>query len=261
MKDFKTLTISFEDRLIRITLNRPEIHNAFNEVMISELTEAFGDAGGEKGARAIFLTGNGKSFCAGADINWLKKVKDYSFKENLKDSLALAKLFEAIYTHNLPVIGLINGSAIGGGCGLAAVCDIAIASEEAIFSLSELKLGVIPAVISPYIVKRIGEGKTRELFLTGQRINAAQALAIGLVNFTVPAFSLEEKAQEIFSSIKTSGPNAILETKKLFRTIGRINLKKIGVHTARLIAKLRASEEGQEGTAAFLEKRKPGWVD
>ncbi len=260
MKNLKTINYQKKGKLLIISLNSPYMHNAFDEVMIKELATAFKTAKKEKGIRAIILTGAGKSFCAGANINWLRKVRNYSLKENLKDSLQLSNLFYEIYTHPLPVIGRINGAAIGGGCGLVAVCDISIASDKAFFSLSELKLGVIPAVISPYIIKRLGEGRTRELFLTSDRIKPPKALEYGLINFVVPDSKLDEKVNEIFSSIVRNGPNAVLETKKLFVDLERLKLKDVSDHTAKLIAKLRKSEEGQEGTSAFLEKRDPKWT-
>lgn len=260
MKNLKSIKYVKKGKRLTLTLNCPYTHNAFDEVMIKELSLAFKNAKKEKGIRAIVITGSGKSFCAGANIKWLRKVKNYSLKENYKDSLALAKLFHEIYTHPLPVIGRINGAAIGGGCGLAAVCDISIASDKAMFALSELKLGIIPAVISPYIVKRLGEGRTRELFLTSDRIKTPKALEYGLINFSVPHSKLDEKVTEIFNSIVRNGPNAVLETKKLFIDLERLKLKDVADHTSKLIAKLRKSAEGQEGTLAFLEKREPSWT-
>ena len=268
MKKFNAIKYLRRGKLVSITLDSPYTHNAFDDVMIRELFSAFSQAKKEKDARAIVLTGNGKSFCAGANINWLRKVKDYSFKENYKDSLELAKLFYEIYSHPLPVIGRINGAAIGGGCGLftgfgaveRTACDISVSSDKAFFSLSELKLGVIPAVISPYIIKRLGEGRTKELFLTSERIKPQKALEYGLVNYVVPPKDIDSKVNEIFSSIVRNGPVAVLETKKLLKDLNDLEFKNVADHTAKVIAKLRISKEGQEGTLAFLEKRDPYWI-
>ena len=260
MKNLKTIKYQKKNKVITITLNCPYTHNAFDDVMIKELIKAFKQAGKEKDARAIVLTGSGKSFCAGANINWLRKMKDFSQKENYKDSLELANLYYDIYTHPLPVIGRINGAAIGGGCGLVAVCDISIASDKAFFSLSELKIGVIPAVISPYIIKRLGEGRTKELFLTSERIKPQKALGYGLVNFIIANSKLDEKVNEVVSSILRNGPIAVKETKKLFHDLEQMKIKAVAEHTSKIIAKLRVSKEGQEGTLAFLKKRNPDWV-
>jgi len=260
MYRLKNIRYHVKGNKIMISLNSPYTHNAFDDTMIKDLRESFKKAEKEKKGRVIVLTGEGKSFCAGANIKWLRKVKSYSFNDNYKDSLELANLFHQISTHPKPIIARVNGAAIGGGCGLVAACDISVASDKAFFSLSELKLGVIPAVISPYIIRRLGEGRTKELFLTGERIKTSKALGYGLINFAVSHKNLDEKVDELISYIVQSGPNAIYETKKLFKDIQDLDLKDITKHTAKVIAKLRVSKEGQEGTKAFLEKRTPNWV-
>jgi methylglutaconyl-CoA hydratase len=244
----------------RVTLNRPEIHNAFNETMIQELIDVFKDISEDKDARVVILTGNGKSFCAGADLNWMKKVVDFSYEENLKESLELAELFYLIYSLPKPTIARVNGAAIGGGAGLVAVCDIVIASEKAKFSLSEVKLGLVPACISPYEVRRVGEKNCRELFLTGERIDAQKALDFGLVNQVVPYDELDKTVDEIVKQLSNSGPNALAMCKKLLQNVPQMSFDDVKKYTAEMIASLRISDEGQEGMNAFLQKRRPNWA-
>jgi methylglutaconyl-CoA hydratase len=259
-KSYQTITYSKEDSVARVTLNRPEIHNAFNEVMIQELIDVFKKISRDKDARVVVLTGNGKSFCAGADLNWMKKVVDFSYEENLKESLELAELFYLIYSLPKPTIARVNGAAIGGGAGLVAVCDLVIASEKAKFSLSEVKLGLVPACISPYEVRRVGEKNCRELFLTGERIDAQKALQFGLANQVVPADELDKAVDELVKQLSNSGPNALAMCKKLLQNVPQMGFDEVKKYTAEMIASLRMSDEGQEGMNAFLQKRKPNWA-
>lgn len=259
-KSYQTITYTKENLVAKVTLNRPEIHNAFNETMIQELLEVFKDISKDKDIRVAVLTGNGKSFCAGADLNWMKKVVDFSYEENLKESLELADLFYIIYSLPKPTIARVNGAAIGGGAGLVAVCDLVIASEKAKFSLSEVKLGLVPACISPYEVRRIGEKNCRELFLTGERIDAKKALDFGLVNQVVPADELDQAVDKLVKQLSNSGPNALTMCKTLLQNVPLMSFEEVKKYTAEMIASLRISEEGQEGMNAFLEKRKPKWV-
>jgi len=259
-KEFKTILLEKKDKIAYITLNRPEIHNAFNDTMISELTEVFKDLNYQDDIRVIILTGKGKSFCAGADLKWMKKMKDFSYEENLEDSLALSKMFYKMYSIKKPTICLVNGAAIGGGTGLVAVCDIAIAEVHAKFSFSEVKLGLVPACISPYVVKKCGEGHCREFFLTGERLTAEKACRARLVNFVVPFDEMDEFAEKITKQLITSGPEAIGMCKDLLSKVPEMNLKKAGEYTADVISKMRISDEGQEGMNAFFEKRKPDWT-
>jgi len=263
MKERKYKTILFEvkEKIARIVLNRPEVHNAFNAAMIKELLEVFKRIKDDESVRIVILTGKGKSFCAGADLNWMREVINYSFDQNLKESLQIAELHQNIYTLPLPVIAMVNGTAIGGGTGFLSACDIAIASEEARFGLSEVKLGLVPAAISPYVVRKIGESKARQYFLTGQRISAKKAMEIGLVNEVVPRDKLEKKVDEIVRLLLSSGPQAIANCKELIFNVSRMRIEEAGEYTARMIADLRVSKEGQEGMAAFLEKRKPKWME
>jgi methylglutaconyl-CoA hydratase len=260
MMNFDTLTYDRKDRIGRITFARPDVHNAFNSRMIEELYGVFERIKRDKGLRVVVLTGTGKSFCAGADLNWMRAVKEYSFEKNFSESLQLAEVLNMIYTCPKPVIGRINGAAIGGGTGFVAVCDIAIASSSAVFSFSEVKIGIVPACISPYVVKRVGEGRTREFFLTGERLTAEQAYQAGLVNRVAEPEQLDESVDEIVKQILTSGPDALACCKELLATVTEQNLQEAKVHTAKVIANLRQSDEGQEGMEAFLGKRKPGWV-
>ncbi len=255
-------TVSYvEDGAVaRVTLSRPDIRNAFDDRMIEDLTEIFSSISSSDQIRVAVLTGEGKAFCAGADLNWMRKVIDYTFEENYEDSLRLARMLRRIYDCPKPVVGRINGHAIGGGTGLVAVCDISIASENAVFAFSETKLGLTPAAISPYLLKRMGERNLRRYFLTGERFSAREAVALGLVNESVPAERLDQRVGEIVAAIMTGGPEALGVSKDLIRDISERSLDENETYTADVIARLRMSAEGQEGMAAFLEKRRPNWI-
>ena len=259
-KNFETISYSFKDKIATVTLNRPEVHNAFNEVMIAELTEIFKKILEDELVRLVVLTGNGKSFSAGADLNWMKKMINYSYEQNLEDSLKLAELFYLMYSLPKPIIARVNGAAIGGGTGLVAVCDIAIASETAKFSLSEVKLGLVPACISPYVIRKVGEGRCREFFLTGERLTAHRALEAGLVNQVVPLEELDQAVQEKANQLISSGPKALAMCKELLKNVPGMSFEKAKTYTADMIASMRIGDEGQEGMNAFLEKRKPKWT-
>lgn len=259
--NFKTIELEVKNDLALVWLNRPEIHNAFNEVMISELISCFESINKLDGVRIVILRGRGKSFCAGADLNWMRNVADYSYEANYQESLNLSKCFYTIYTCKKPTIAMVYGAAIGGANGLLASCDFAFADNDTIFSLSEVKIGVVPACISPYVVKRVGEFGARELMLTGQRINGKEAEHFKLVNKSLPTNELEDHIYSIVQLLRTSGPKAVTHCKSLLYNISNEeSLHQALESTARIIAEIRASDEGQEGMAAFLEKRKPGWV-
>jgi methylglutaconyl-CoA hydratase len=258
---YQTINCETKSGVARVIFCRPEVHNAFNDTVIYEMTELFKRLGKDKDLRAVVLTGEGKSFCAGADLNWMKRVINQSFEENLKESNALADLFAMIYNFRCPVIGKINGAAIGGGVGFVAVCDIAIAAEEAVFSFSEVKIGLVPACIGPYVVKKIGEGKGREFFITGERMKAEKACRIGLVNAYTVADKLDEAVDGLLKMIRSSGPEAVAVAKKLVSSVPNMTEDEYKPFTAEMIARLRVSDEGQEGMNAFLEKRKPRWVE
>jgi len=249
-----------EGVVARVTLNRPDVRNAFNDQMLADLLAVFGGIRDDPGVRVVVLTGAGASFCAGGDLNWMKRVIDYTYEENYDDSLRLAQMLRAVYSCPKPVIGRINGPAIGGGTGLVAVCDIAIAASDAFFAFSETKLGLTPATISPYLLKRMGERNLRELFLTGERFTAAQAAEMGLVNAVAPADQLDAAVAAKIKLLLTGGPAALAAAKNLIREIGQRSLDENGPYTAEEIARLRMSDEGQEGMNAFLKKRKPRWV-
>lgn len=261
-KKYRTIVVTKMDgeAVLWITLNRPDIHNAFNSETILELTDVFDGVKRDNSVRVVVLTGEGKSFCAGADINWLREIVDYSFDQNLEESLQLAEVLFKIYTLPKPTIAMVNGAAIGGGTGFLSVCDIAVAAEEAKFGLSEVQIGLVPAAISPYVVRKIGESKAREYFLSGKRISAQKAAEIGLINEVVSKDNLKKRVEELIEQLLASGPEAIASCKELILNVPRMSLEDVKEYTARMIANLRISEEGQEGMSAFLEKRKPRWA-
>jgi methylglutaconyl-CoA hydratase len=261
MGNFKTIKYRIENSVAYIDFCRPEVHNAFNDDMIYEMTTLFKKLDEDKSLRAVVLSGEGKSFCAGGDLNWMRRVINQSFEENLKDSNALAELLAQIYNFRCPVIGKINGAAIGGGVGFVSVCDIAIAAESAKFSFSEVKIGIVPACIGPYVVKKIGEGKAREFFITGERMNAEKAYRIGLVSSYVEDNKLDGVVEELLKMIRSSGPEAVTMAKVLVSSVANMTEEEYKPYTAEMIAKLRISDEGQEGMSAFLEKRKPKWTE
>jgi methylglutaconyl-CoA hydratase len=262
LKDkLQTILYETENKIARVTFNRPEVHNAFNDTMIKELSTVFDDIEKNPNVRVVIVTGAGKSFCAGADLNWMRLVKDYSYDDNLNESLDLAEMLYKIYASSKPTIARVNGTAIGGGTGLVAVCDIAIASSAAKFSFSEVKLGLIPACISPYVIKKCGEGKCREFFLTGERMTAEKACAAGLVNLVVPLEEIDVVVDKFVDQLISSGPEAIKKCKELLRKVPEMSFDDAKKYTAEVIAQLRISDEAQEGMNAFLEKRKPSWFD
>jgi len=262
MANYSTIKLTSGNGIATILLNRPEIRNAFNEVMIAELTDAFREAGKMDDIRVIMLKGEGKSFCAGADLNWMRDVSGYSYEQNYAESYRLSECFYSIYSSPKPTIAVVHGAAIGGANGLLAACDIAVCDHETVFSLSEVKIGIVPACISPYVIKRVGEYGARELMLTGRRISGAEAESCRLVNKSLPAHLLKGYVDETVQMLRTSGPAAIAHCKNLIdKVVNHIDLKEALTYTAHMIAEIRASAEGQEGMAAFLEKRKPKWVE
>ncbi len=257
---FTTIETTNENGIFTIWLNRPEVHNAFNKTMLEELAECFLDLQSTD-AICVILRGKGKSFCAGVDLNWMKSVAQNSYDVNYQESLLLSKCFYAIYTCSKPTIALVHGVSLGGANGLLSACDLAYCTDDSTFSLSEVKIGIVPACISPYVVKRVGEYGTRELMLTGKRIKGKEAEVFHLVNKSVPADQLDTTVQETISHLRTSGPAAMAHGKKLIHEVSNnLTLKEAYDFTARMIADIRASAEGQEGMNAFLEKRKPTWV-
>jgi methylglutaconyl-CoA hydratase len=256
---YQTILFELKENVAYVTFNRPDVHNAFNDIMIRELITAFDELEDHEEVRAVVISGKGKSFCAGADLNWMRRVKDYSYEDNLKESLELSEMLFKIYASSKPTIAKVNGAAIGGGTGLVAVCDIALAADSAKFSFSEVKIGLIPACISPYVVKKCGEGRCREFFLTGERLTAERALNAGLVNTVVSLDDLDRAVGQYLDQLMSSGPQAIKKCKELLGKVPHMSYEEVKQYTAEVIAHMRKSDEGQEGMSAFLEKRKPNW--
>lgn len=256
---YNTIELKIENAMAWVKLNRPDKHNSFNAQLIQELTDCFEQLNTRQDVRGIVLTGSGKSFCAGADLNWMKETITYTEEQNRIDAEKLSHMFHIINTCSLPIIGRINGAAIGGGAGLVSVCDIVIASDRAIFGLAEVKLGIIPAVISPYMIAKIGETNARFLFFTGERINAQRALQIGLVHEVVSPILLDAMVDSKIELIKSSGPEAIKACKMLVQKAMTLDEAAIREYNINEIARIRITPEAQEGFTAFLEKRKPTW--
>src|ERR1051325_459505 len=257
---YNTLLVELSDGILNISLNRPEVHNAFNDELIAEAIDLFSNVDANA-ARAIVLKGTGKTFCAGADLNWMSRMVRYTRDENVRDSSLLAKMYALMNECPLPIVGRIQGAAIGGGVGLAAICDVAIAMSDAKFGLSEVKLGILPAVISPYVIAKIGETHARALFLTGERFEAERAQRIGLVHRVVDTIEqLDAAVYETVTQLKPSGPEAVRECKKLIAHVATHAPADAIPYTIEAIAERRVSEEGQEGMKAFLEKRLASWI-
>lgn len=249
-----------ENQIATITMNRPEVHNAFNEDVIGEMTVAFERAGADKAVRAVILRGNGKSFSAGGDLNWMRKVADYSFEQNVTDAMRLGTLLKTINTLPKPTIALVHGSAFGGGVGLTACCDIAIAEEGAQFCLSEVRIGIIPSIIAPYVIAAIGERQARRYFMTAERIDAATAARIGLVHEVAKAGELDKAAEKIIAALWDGAPAAQARGKKLILDIAKQKIDDDLIKfTSEKIAEARASAEGKEGLTAFLNKSDASW--
>ncbi|MFX0207533.1 MAG: enoyl-CoA hydratase-related protein [Candidatus Hodarchaeota archaeon] len=243
-----------------IRFNRPEIHNAFNPVMIQQLTKIFEELKNRSDVRAIILTGNGRSFSAGADVNWMRSTKDFTYEQNLEDAKELEKMFNTISKCPKPVIGRVNGHAFGGGVGLISTCDVAIAVERAKFGITEVNLGIIPAVISTYILPKLGLGNAFRYFITGEHFNAQTAKEIGLINQVVPDIeSLDITIMDVIANIYASSPKSIAAAKQLLQKYRTLELSAYRNYCIEEIAKIRTSEEGREGLTAFLEKRLPSW--
>lgn len=255
------LNLSLNGTVARVTLNRPDVRNAFNEGLIAELTDAFAHLGQDPTLRAIVLAAEGKAFCVGADLNWMKAFGRYSWEENHADATRLADMLWAIYSCPVPVIARVQGDVYAGGVGLVACADIVVAVDTAGFCLSEAKLGLLPATIGPYVVKALGEQASRRYFVTAERFSAAEAHRLGLVHEVITADALDAKVDELTAVIAANGPTAVRACKQLVKDVaGRDITPQLRDDTARRIADIRASAEGREGVQSFLSKTRPGWL-
>src|SRR3984893_1068409 len=259
---YQYLTTKREGPIEYLTLNRPEVRNAFNEEVIAELADwatHVPERAAREGLRVAVLAGSGKTFCAGADVAWMAKTVNYTARENLRDATEASRMFAALDALSVPLIGRVHGAAIGGGAGLCAVCDIVVAEHGAVFGFTEVKLGILPAVISPFALAKIGRSAARELFLTGTRFSAARAREVGLVHAVVPPAEPHLTVSRDVQEILTAAPEAIAAAKALIANVWDRSLDEARPITATAIATRRVSTEGQEGLRAFLEKRRPSW--
>jgi len=256
------LKVDVQKPVARVTLDKPDIHNALSDELIPLVTQAFTELASRDDVRVIVLAGNGKSFCAGADLNWMKRTAEYSREQNVEDARTIARMYLTIAKCPKPVIARVHGAALGGGAGLVAACDIGIAVESAQFGFTEVKLGIIPAVISPFVISRIGPGRAREYFITGERFLAAAAANIGLIQHVVAhELALDALVDSKISQILTSSPTAVAAAKELVFGVAARTLETSLDFTADAIARARASAEGQAGMKAFLERQKPPWIE
>ena len=256
------LIVEHQPHTAHVWLNRPDVRNAFNEDVIRELTQVFAELNQNASLRAVVLGGQGKAFCAGADLAWMQKMAHYTWEQNRQDAQALADMLWTIYSCPVPVIGRIHGDCYAGGVGLAAVCDVLVAYETVTFCLSEAKLGLLPATIGPYVVRAMGEQAARRYMVTAERFSAAQAQALGFVHEVVANAEIDAKVQDILTVILANGPQATRACKKLVRDLATKTAltTELRADTAARIADIRASSEGREGIQSFIEKRSPAWV-
>ena len=257
----KHLQLQFDNGVATVTLNRPEVRNAFNDEVIAEMTAVFSELGERAEVRCIVLAGNGTAFCAGADLNWMKRMAGYTRDENLADAAALANMLRVLYRCPKPTIARVQGDVYAGGTGLVAACDIAVSVDTAWYCLSEVKLGLIPATISPYVIRAMGERAAHRYFLTAERFSAAEALRVGFVHEVVTADRLDAKVGELAQALVQAGPAAVKACKELVQGVGGRNITPLLIdRTVQNIADIRVSDEGREGIQAFLGRRRPGWL-
>jgi methylglutaconyl-CoA hydratase len=257
----KHLDLRFDAGVSTVTLNRPDVRNAFNQEVIAELTAVFLELGRRPEVRCVVLAASGTAFCAGADLNWMKRMAGYSREENLDDATALARMLEVIYECPKPTLAKVQGDVYAGGLGLVAACDIAIAADTAHYCVSEVRIGLIPATISPYLIRAMGARAAHRWFLTAERFAAAQATACGLVHEAVPAGDLDARVAALARTLVQAGPEAVKACKKLLHDVaGQEMSDSLLEDTAERIADIRVTPEGREGIAAFLDKRKPNWL-
>lgn len=258
---YKTLEIERQGSLATVWMNRPEVFNAFDEVLIADLSRACAELDADASVRVVVLAGRGRHFSAGADLNWMKRVSTYSEQENLDDARRFAGMLNALATMSKPTVARVQGAALGGGTGLAAACDMAVAASDASFSTSEVRFGIIPAVISPYVLRAIGPRHALRLFQSAERVTAEQALAMGLVNEVVPVAELDDRIAKLADALIAGAPQAQQAAKDLIAAIhGRPLDAAVMEDTAQRIARQRATPEAKDGIAAFLEKRPPAWL-
>ncbi|HEX6738236.1 MAG TPA: enoyl-CoA hydratase-related protein [Vicinamibacteria bacterium] len=258
--NLERIELQFEGPVARIWLNRPEVRNAFDGLMVTELRKTLFDLRSVDAVRVIVLGGRGPAFCAGADLEWMRAMAAFSREENLREAQAMADLFFTVYESPKPIVARVQGAALGGGAGLVAACDVPVAALGTRFGFTEVRLGILPAVISPYVLGKIGESAARELFLTGERFEAVKAQEIGLVRAAVPEDDLDATVEGRVQELLQAGPRAIAEAKALIREVAYRRIEDVQRYTVERIADVRVSPEGQEGMRAFLDKRKPYWV-
>ena len=260
MSRYQTLEVTANGPVLHVRLNRPDVRNAFNGVVVEELQAAFAAANTNDAARVVVLSGNGKSFSAGADLAWMQEQAGLPQQANEVSADRMARMFLAIARCTKPVVGRMHGHALGGGTGLTAAVDIAICSEDCQFGLTEVKLGIVPAVISPFVMQKIGAGRARTLFLTGERFDGREAMRIGLVHKAVPEAELDGAVEKTVAELLSAGPAAVASAKELIRSVAGLSLEDAIPITSKWIAALRSTPEAREGFAAFLGKRKPSWM-
>jgi methylglutaconyl-CoA hydratase len=258
--ELERLQLDLDGPVARVWLNRPETRNAFDGLMVTELRKTLFDLGSLDQVRVVVLGGRGPSFCAGVDLQWMKAAAGFTREENLREAQALADLFFTVYNSPKPIVARVQGAALGGGSGLVAASDIPVAALGTQFGFTEVRLGIVPAVISPYVISKIGESAARELFLTGERFEAVRAAEIGLVRAAVPPEDLDAAVEGRVQELLQAGPRAVAEAKALIREVAWKRVEDVQRYTVERISDLRVSPEGQEGMRAFLEKRKPSWV-
>lgn len=257
----QAIRIDIQNQVATVTLSRPEVRNAFNDEVIAELTEAFVRLGDDPQVRVVVLAAEGPAFCAGADLNWMRRMADYSREENEEDAGKLAFMLRAIYECPKPTIARVQGDVYAGGMGLVACCDMAVSVDTANYCLSEVKLGLIPATIGPYVIRAMGPRASHRYFLSAERFDAAEALRIGFVHEAVPAEQLDAVVAQWVKALLAASPNAIKECKKLVQYVADRDITRLLIdHTVKAIADIRASDEGKEGVQSFLQKRKPAWL-
>lgn len=262
MGNFQYIEVSHDNAVATVTMNRPDVHNAFNDEMIKEITGAFQSLGDDESVRVVILASYGKSFCAGADLNWMSRMMEYTYEENVIDALGLAKMLKTIHDCPKPVIARVHGAAFGGGVGLISACDFAVCVDTVLFGLTEVKLGIIPAVISPFVLKKLPPAAAQRYFMTAERFSAEEARHIGLIAEVRDSVeAMDECLNTIIKSILNNGPEAVAASKVLINEVLGTRWDETLQKVSEMIATRRISTEGQEGMKAFLEKRKPNWLN